>query len=187
MEPYPLHPKLGLNYEEGVGIFQSFPIVVVLVLTVVLGALRSRWITSKWRLEQLGPVAEIDELVRIIAGLYRRSNRRGDPRSAAITKWVQPFLPMIDQWEAQKAELKKQASFTTWLKLGMPKFLVPDYRSATLQLHARSAVAPILDQFNAGPVMLEGSLGDDLWRALNVDLPDRVPQAVGLAAMRSAH
>ena len=173
----------GLNYEDLMGILASFPIVVVLILTVILMLLRSRWANSHWRTEQLGPVEQIDELVRIVAGLYRRANRRGDPRNAAITEWVQPFLPMIEHWEIQKRHLRKESSFRMWLKLGMPKQLIPDYRSATLQLHARSAVAPVLAKFNAGPVVLEADLGDHLWRALDVDLPERVSQTVGLPSL----
>jgi hypothetical protein len=125
-------------------------------------------------------VYEIDDLARIVAGLHRRATRRGDPKNTTITSWVQPFLPMIDQWSVLRQQLKKQASFITWIRLGMPRQLIPDYRSATLQLHARSAVAPILARFNAGPVVLEPSLGDDLWRALNVDLPEPVVQSVGI-------
>ena len=162
------------------GIYQSLPLAVVAALAVVLVYLRSRWVNSQWRSEQLNPVDEIDELVRIMSGLHRRATRRGDPRNAAITKWVAPFVPMMAQWREQKLQLKKQASFLTWLKCGMPSHLIPDYRSATLQLHARSAVAPILAQFNAGPVELVPSLGDDVWRALNVDLPEPVLQSASV-------
>ena len=178
-----MHAIQGLNYEGVMGILESFPIVVVLILTVILMLLRSRWAGSHWRIEQLSPIEQIDELARIMAGLHRRANRRGDPRNAAITEWVEPFMPMIQHWEIQKHQLRKQASFRMWIKAGMPKQLIPDYRSATLQLHARSAVAPVLAQFNAGPVVLESDLGDHLWRALNVDLPERVSQSVGVPSL----
>lgn len=161
-------------------ISQGLPIAVALALAVVLSWLRSRWTNSHWRNEQLKPVNEIDELVRIVAGLQRRATKRNDSEGTTITSWVQPFLPMIDQWRVLRQQLRKKASFGAWLRLGMPEQLIPDHRSATLQLHARSAVAPILARFNAGPVVLEPSLGDDLWRALSVDLPDVVVNPVGI-------
>lgn len=159
-------------------LFQSLLIAVALALCAVFISLRARWATSHWRSEQLKPVLEIDDLVKIISGLDRRASRRGDPRSLAITEWVKPLRPMIDKWAILKRELLRQASLTAWLRAGMPKELAIDYRSATLQLHARSAVTPILSQFNAGPVELGPALSDDLWRALDVDLPEPSTQTI---------
>jgi hypothetical protein len=156
-------------------ILVSLMLAVAAALIFLLMSLRSRWSSSSWHNDQITPVREIDELVRIVSGLYRRALRRGDPRSTTITQWVEPFRPMMSEWVRLKSELQRNASFTHWLRVGMPRHLEPDHRVATLELHARSAVAPVLSRFNSGPVELGPALADDLWRAFSFDLPEATP------------
>ena len=173
------------RYETRMPIFVSLTLAVAAALMLFLMSLRSRWSSSSWRNDQIAPVREIDELVRIVSGLYRRAVRRGDPRSTAITHWVEPFQPMMREWVRLKTEIQRNASFTHWLRVGMPRQLEPDHRIATLQLHARSAVAPVLSRFNSGPVELGPGLADDLWRALSFDLPEAMPAQTSISPILS--